>query len=86
MVDDGERALWRAADLLACRGARPERFDRVVVAVDPPIISHGDACGIVVVGRRDGRGYVIEDASVCAGSGRRSGPQYVAADDAAISG
>jgi phage terminase large subunit-like protein len=37
----------------------------VVVAVDPPATSNGDACGIVVVGLGlDGLGYVIEDATV----------------------
>ncbi|HEX7820312.1 MAG TPA: ATP-binding protein, partial [Sphingobium sp.] len=38
---------------------------RVVVGVDPPAGSTGDACGIVVVGiGSDGRGHVIDDASV----------------------
>ncbi|MFT3967986.1 MAG: ATP-binding protein, partial [Sphingobium sp.] len=38
---------------------------RVVVGVDPPAGSAGDACGIVVAGLgRDGRAYVIDDASV----------------------
>src|SRR5690606_32710250 len=44
-----EGALWRAADLARCRGARPARFERVVVGVDPPASAEGDACGIVVV-------------------------------------
>ena len=38
---------------------------RVVVGVDPPASSSGDACGIVVCGLgRDGTGHVLEDASV----------------------
>ncbi len=38
---------------------------RIVVAVDPPASSHGDACGIVVAGLgADGRGYVLADLSV----------------------
>jgi phage terminase large subunit-like protein len=41
-----------------------ERFDRVVVGVDPPASSDGDACGIVVAGRRDGKLYVLADLSV----------------------
>jgi predicted phage terminase large subunit-like protein len=38
---------------------------RVVVGVDPPASSTGDACGIVVAGLgQDGRAYVLDDASV----------------------
>ncbi|MFT4074268.1 MAG: terminase family protein [Asticcacaulis sp.] len=64
VVDDDNRALWRADDLGRCYGARPERFEEVVVAVDPSASSHGDACGIVVAGRLGERGYVLEDATV----------------------
>src|SRR5438270_12132410 len=47
-------------------------FDRIVVGVDPPAGPStssgqergGDACGIVVVGLRDGALYVLEDATV----------------------
>jgi len=49
-----------------------EEFDRIVVGVDPPAGAStssgqargGDACGIVVAGSREGRLYVLEDASV----------------------
>lgn len=41
-----------------------EGFDRVVVGVDPPASADGDACGIVVAGRRDGKLYVLADCSV----------------------
>jgi phage terminase large subunit-like protein len=41
-----------------------EGFDRVVVGVDPPVSEKGDACGIVVAGRRDGKLYVLADCSV----------------------
>jgi phage terminase large subunit-like protein len=64
VVDDDNRALWRADDLARCYGARPERFDLVVVAVDPSATAGGDACGIVVAGRLGERGYVLEDATV----------------------
>ncbi|MEA2998326.1 MAG: hypothetical protein QOK17_159 [Sphingomonadales bacterium] len=41
------------------------RFRRVVVGVDPPAGSDGDACGIVVCGvGADGIGYVLADLSV----------------------
>ena len=64
IVEDLDAALWRAEDLARCRGAPPSRFDRVVVAVDPPASARGDACGIVVAGRRDGRGFVLADRTV----------------------
>ncbi|MGO4410140.1 MULTISPECIES: phage terminase large subunit family protein [unclassified Brevundimonas] len=52
-----------AEDLARARGARPAKFERVVVAVDPPASAHGDACGIVVAGRKDKVGYVLADRS-----------------------
>ena len=64
VVDDDQRALWRADDLGRCYGARPERFDAVVVAVDPSASAGGDACGIVVAGRLGERGYVLADATI----------------------
>jgi phage terminase large subunit-like protein len=47
------------------RAAKPERFERIVVGVDPPAeVGEGcDACGIVVAGRAEGRLYVIADES-----------------------
>jgi len=39
-------------------------FERVVVAVDPPCSADGDACGIVVVGRKDGAAWVLADRTV----------------------
>ncbi len=63
-VVEGEGALWRAEDLARCRGARPPRLDKVVVAVDPPATAGGDACGIVVAGRLDGRGFVLADRTL----------------------
>lgn len=64
VVDDDNRALWRADDLGRCYGARPDHFEEVVVAVDPSATAGGDACGIVVAGRLGQRGYVLEDATV----------------------
>ncbi len=63
---DGEGALWTRDMLASARGARPETFERVIVAVDPPGGAVGSVCGIVVAGLADGRAYVLEDAS-CAG-------------------
>ncbi len=63
VVEDGEGALWRAADLARCRAARPPSLDRIVVAVDPPVTQGGDACGIVVAGRLGRVGFVLDDRS-----------------------
>jgi phage terminase large subunit-like protein len=69
VVEDDGAALWRAADLAACRAPPPAQgFDRVVVAVDPPASAHGDACGIVAAGRRGERAWVLADASLEGGS------------------
>lgn len=73
LIEEVEGALWSRALIERCRVRHVPRAEggdaaalvRVVVAVDPPAGIGGDACGIVVVGLgRDGRGYVIADASV----------------------
>jgi phage terminase large subunit-like protein len=74
MLDDVDGALWTTAALEAARideDALPE-FDRIVVAVDPPVSGHAgsDECGIVVAGAvtrgppGTWRAVVLEDASV----------------------
>ncbi|MES2337824.1 MAG: terminase family protein [Pseudomonadota bacterium] len=69
LVEDIEGALWTRATLDACRVKRRPALVRVVVAVDPPASQGGDACGIVAAGlAADGRGYVIEDASIAGAS------------------
>ncbi len=72
LIDEPEGALWSRALIERARVRREtlwndgdSPFARLVVAVDPPASSNGDACGIVVAGLGlDGLGYVIEDASV----------------------
>lgn len=72
LLEDVQGALWTTAMLEGARAERPEVFDRVVVAVDPPVTGHAgsDDCGIVVVGAvtkgppQQWRAWVIEDASV----------------------
>lgn len=65
LVEDAVGALWSRALLAGCRVATCPDTVRVVVAVDPPASAGGDACGIVAVALGcDGRGYVIDDASV----------------------
>lgn len=69
LIDDVEGALWTRALIEKCRVRAAPETVRVVVGVDPPASAGGDACGIVAVGLgRDGRGYVIEDASVAGAS------------------
>lgn len=63
LMVETEGALFRAEDLARAHGARPAELDRIVVAVDPPITAHGDACGIIVVGRAGGRVFVLADRS-----------------------
>ena len=64
LVVEGEGALFRAEDLARCQGARPVELDQVVMAIDPSTTAGGDACGLVIAGRRDERAYVLADASV----------------------
>lgn len=61
---ESDGALFRVEDLKRARGARPAELERTVVAVDPPATAGGDACGIVVAGRRDERVFVLADRTV----------------------
>lgn len=64
LIDEVEGALWRRALIEGGRAPAPP-LTRVVVGVDPPAGTAGDACGIVAAGLgADGHGYVLEDASV----------------------
>lgn len=65
LIEDVAGALWSRDTIERCRVARPPEAARIVIGVDPPASSEGDACGIVAVMLgADGCGYVIEDASV----------------------
>ncbi|HMP44736.1 MAG TPA: terminase family protein [Sphingopyxis sp.] len=67
LLEDVEGALWTRAAIEACRveAASVGKPARVVIGVDPPATSRGDACGIVVAALlRDRRLAVVEDASV----------------------
>jgi phage terminase large subunit-like protein len=67
LIEDVEGALWSREMIEKARAeaaAVPEMV-RVVIGVDPPATSGGDACGIVVVGLcRGNRAWVLADASV----------------------
>lgn len=69
ILDDVEGALWLRTDIDKGRVKFKDMpaFERIVVAVDPPVTSNADSdeCGIVVVGRcEDGDLWVIADLSV----------------------
>lgn len=67
LFEDVEGALWTRGLVERCRIGADEigKRVRVVIGVDPPATSTGDACGIVVAASlRDGRLAVVEDASV----------------------
>lgn len=67
LLEDVEGALWTRGLIERCRVDADGigKVARVVIGIDPPATSHGDACGIVVAAAlRDGRLAVIEDASV----------------------
>ena len=63
LITDVEGSLWPRDLIERVRADRPERFDRIVVGVDPPaaVGESCDACGIVVAGRAEGRLYVLAD-------------------------
>jgi len=65
MIDDVAGGLWPRALIERQRRAIEVPLVRVVVGVDPPAGTEGDACGIVAVGLgEDRQGYVLADASV----------------------
>jgi phage terminase large subunit-like protein len=66
LIEDAEGALWTRTLIEASRaGPGEEEYRRVVIGVDPPASSSGDACGIVAVGLGgDGVAYVIGDHSM----------------------
>ena len=63
-----EGAVFRSAELERARAAWgegvPERFDALVVAVDPPAGLNGAACGVVTAARSGGRAWVLRDDTV----------------------
>ncbi len=66
IVEERNDALWKRAQLEACRVDAAPALSRVVVAVDPPASARkgADACGIVAAGiTGSGTIYVLADAS-----------------------
>jgi phage terminase large subunit-like protein len=61
VVDLDGASLWRAEDFHRLRRPGPERYDRVVLAVDPTASRNGAACGLIVAGRFGDQAHVIAD-------------------------
>jgi phage terminase large subunit-like protein len=69
LIEDLTGALWSRGVIEQGRVAAAPELVRVVIGVDPPAGTGGDACGIVAAGLgRDGRGYVLDDASMAGAS------------------
>lgn len=66
LLDDIEGALWSRSLIEACRVRwSVQGLARIVIGVDPPAGSGGDACGIIVCALLDdGRAAVLADGSV----------------------
>lgn len=66
MLSDLEGTLWPRATLEKVRNSQSvSPLTRIVVAVDPPISSSGDECGIIVAGvAEDGIARVLADCSI----------------------
>jgi phage terminase large subunit-like protein len=66
ILDDAPGALWTHSIIDECRidkGEAPEKYDRLVVAVDPAIsfTSESNETGIIVAGKHKRRAYVLAD-------------------------
>ncbi|MCF6195713.1 MAG: terminase family protein [Emcibacter sp.] len=67
ILGDVPGALWTRDQLEQIRITRTPDFERIIVAVDPPVTSgaKADTCGILVAARDGkGRAYILKDASV----------------------
>lgn len=74
LLEDVEGALWRQAQLDELRVPAAPDMERIVVAVDPNLVSDEAAndAGVIVVGRgsRDQFGYVLADDTITHGGPR----------------
>src|SRR3954453_10199411 len=63
IIEERSDALWRRAQLEACRVAAAPACSRIVVAVDPPGSAgkESSACGLVAAGRHGDLFYVLAD-------------------------
>ena len=65
-VTDWPGALWSLSTIAKTRENTAPDLDRIVIALDPPATSgvKSDACGIIAAGVKDGRAYVLQDATL----------------------
>jgi len=66
IVTEWPGALWSLSTIAKTRENTAPDLDRIVIALDPPTTSgpKSDACGIIVAGVKDGRAYVLQDATL----------------------
>ncbi len=65
LIEDIEGALWTREMIEKARVRYAPAMKRIVIGVDPPATSGGDACGIIVAGRgTDDKAYLLADCSV----------------------
>jgi phage terminase large subunit-like protein len=83
LIADAEGALWTRDLIERCRASTMPEMKRIVIGVDPPASSAGDACGIIAVGLGvDGKAYVLGDHSVARPSPERWARAVAAAAEA----
>jgi hypothetical protein len=64
-LDEAPGALWKRSKIEETRVLEaPDKFDLIVVGVDPSGTSSGDEAGIVVVGKRGTHVYILDDLSL----------------------
>lgn len=65
LIDDIAGALWSRDLIERQRVPMAPQLKRIIIGVDPPVTSGGDACGIIAVGLGlDDKVYVLADHSV----------------------
>lgn len=66
LIEDPKGALWTREDIKNARNCnRPEIFEKIIIAVDPPISAHknSDKCGIIVAGLVGENCFILADLS-----------------------
>ncbi len=69
-IEDLPGALWTREMLEAAFAPQPESFDKIILAIDPPVTSgaRSDACGLIIAGRvgegRAAKAYILHDGTV----------------------
>lgn len=63
-IDEAPGALWTRKIIEDHRVTKAPELDRIVVSIDPSVMSAGDDAGIVVCGKRGDHGYVLADLTI----------------------